>query len=221
MAHDAELARRVVRVDLVPGPRALPRLLTLVTGRTFEVLRCDFRHVTEGRARAVLDVRGRTGPHLLERIRALPFVLAVHTLEAPSDRHDLAPPFAVSRSRCSTRVVGDTVLTDASVSLQRDDQTVLAAGEGSGPVEALAAAFADGVERLCPDLTTVEVDDVEVSVGDPTTGLGAHVQLLLTATVGTRRVAGRGEAGDLGHAAVQAFTALYAALSNEAPTTSA
>lgn len=203
-----------LRLEVRATPRVIPRLLTLVTGRTFRIVGCDYRDVSDGRGRMQLDLQGPSPRNLLARLASLPDVLEVTDLDDAAEAPP--PPFTVLRARCSTRVASDLVFTEAAVALQRGDTEVLAAGEGSGPVEALAAAFADGVQRLSDgEVAAVEVDDVVLAVNQPAAGLTAEVEVTLTGQIPGRAVTARAAAGDLVQAAVGALSALYARAAHE------
>lgn len=197
-----------LRVEVRATPRVAPRLLTLVTGRSFRIVGCDYRELPGQRGRMTLDLQGPAPRHLVARLASLPDVLDVEVVDGVAER--ARTPFQVVRARCSTRVAGSVVLTEAAVALRAGDVEVLAAGEGSGPVEALARAFADGVGRLAGGtMAPVVVTDVTLAVGRPGGGLAADVEIVLAGSVKGVAITARGASGDVVQAAVDALTALY------------
>lgn len=207
MLHQGQAPLRL-HVELTSDSRAYARVVTLISGRAFVTRRASYGQTAPDRAWLHLDVEGRAHANLVERIRGLACVLSV-TEEQPVDPAGDSTVFTVARTRCSTRVTGGHVLTDATVALAREGQKVLAAGEGCGPVEALASAFDRGVRQLCPQLMDVEVDGVDVSIRTPQQGLRADVEVLITATGAGERWTASAVAADLVHAAVLALTSLY------------
>lgn len=199
-----------LRVDLRPTRQVVPRLLTMVTGRSFRIVGCDYRDVSDERARMILEVRGVAHAHLAARIQALPDVFEVVRLDV-AERRPVAAPFTVVRAWCSTRVAAGDVLTQAAVTLRRGEDEALTAGEGCGPVEALAAAFDAGVRRLSGDQASrIHVDDVTLTVGEPGAGLSSEVEIALSGRLGDHRVTSRAAAGDVVQAGVMALAELYA-----------
>lgn len=203
-----------VWVELTDDRRLLPRILTLVTGRAFSINRSDYQRTAPGRGSLLLDLNGPSEFHhnLVCRIRQSVGVLDATVMRPglPAEGLEGDRIFSVPRARVNTRVDGGEVITHATIALATGKSSFLAAGEGCGAVEALARAFEVGLSQLFPSaLDGIMIDRVFLSVRDTHDGLGARVEVGVSASNRSRTWHAVAVTTDVAQAGVEALTQLY------------
>jgi 2-isopropylmalate synthase len=81
------------------------------------------------------------------------------------------------------RPAGDLV-SEATVKLYAKGERIVATGEGNGPVNALDVALRQALERLYPDLATMELVDFKVRILEGRHGTGAVTRVLVDTSDG-------------------------------------
>jgi 2-isopropylmalate synthase len=99
-------------------------------------------------------------------------------------RAELAPEAGRSFELESWRVIVDRdahggVRTEATVKLHAAGERIVATGEGNGPVNALDMALRQALERVYPDLASLELLDYKVRIIEGSHGTGAVVRVLV------------------------------------------
>ncbi len=84
------------------------------------------------------------------------------------------------------RTAGD-VVSEATVKLTAKGERVVATGEGNGPVNALDKALRIGLEKIYPELATLELADYKVRILEGTHGTGAVTRVLVESGDGSGR----------------------------------
>jgi len=77
--------------------------------------------------------------------------------------------------------------SQATIKLTVNDQDILEAGEGNGPVSALDAALRRGLERFYPEIGTFQLTDYKVRILDGALGTSAKTRVLVESSNGLQR----------------------------------
>jgi 2-isopropylmalate synthase len=75
---------------------------------------------------------------------------------------------------------------EATVKLHANDKRIVETGEGNGPVNALDRALRQALERMHPDLATLELVDYKVRILEGAHGTGAVTRVLVETSDGER-----------------------------------
>jgi 2-isopropylmalate synthase len=75
-------------------------------------------------------------------------------------------------------------VSEATVKLHAKGERIVATGEGNGPVNALDVALRQALERLYPDLATMELVDYKVRILEGRHGTGAVTRVLVETSDG-------------------------------------
>jgi len=78
-----------------------------------------------------------------------------------------------------------SVVSEATVKLHAKGERIVATGEGNGPVHALDTALRIALERIYPDLASMELVDYKVRIVDGGAGTGAVTRVLVETSDGT------------------------------------
>jgi 2-isopropylmalate synthase len=79
---------------------------------------------------------------------------------------------------------GGDLVSEATVKLHAKGERIVATGEGNGPVNALDVALRQALERLYPDLATMELVDFKVRILEGRHGTGAVTRVLVDTSDG-------------------------------------
>ena len=196
-AHKAGLHASAVKVDPMLYQHIDPQL----TGNDMRML------VSDMAGRASVELKGKELGYDLSRDKAAlgRVVDRVKELEArgftfeAADasfelllRDELVPGgeryFAVESWRVIVeRRTDGQVVSEATVKLTAKGERVVATGEGNGPVNALDKALRIGLEKMYPELASLELADYKVRILEGSHGTGAVTRVLVESDDGTGR----------------------------------
>jgi hypothetical protein len=221
---ESPTARLRLRIELNPGHRLVPRILTLVSGRRYVLERIEYEGEGGSSSQLLLEASGpeHLSQTVIDRLRGTVGVREVYVvpaLDTTGVAAPVAPSFRVERVRASVRLDGESLMSDVSLALRtHDDRSILAAGEGHGVLDAMAEAFRQGLQtafaRTSP---TLEVCRASIRVERPNDGLSSEVSVDLEARVGPHLCFSTATGTEIVSAGLRAFCALYHGELVEAP----
>ena len=193
-AHKAGLHASAVKVDPMLYQHVDPALV----GNDMRMLVSDMagRASVEIKGRQLgydLTAQGRAG-RVVERVKDLE--ARGYTFEAADASFELLLRDELAGERLrhfqveSWRVIVErraeaTVVSEATVKLIAKGERIVATGEGNGPVNALDNALRLALERLYPELATLELADYKVRILENSHGTGAVTRVLIESGDGT------------------------------------
>jgi 2-isopropylmalate synthase len=77
------------------------------------------------------------------------------------------------------------MVSEATVKLHAKGERIVATGEGNGPVNALDRALRLALERIYPELSSLELVDYKVRILEGTHGTGARTRVLIESSDAT------------------------------------
>ncbi|MDH2427624.1 citramalate synthase [Sphaerisporangium sp. TRM90804] len=192
-AHKAGLHASAIKVD----PNLYQHIDPAEVGNDMRML------VSDMAGRASVELKGKElgyaltaaqSRELIDRVKELES--SGHTFEAADASFELLLRDTVTGERRrhftveSWRVIverrpsGD-VVSEATVKLLTKEERIVATGEGNGPVNALDRAVRLALEKLYPELASVELIDFKVRILEGTHGSGAVTRVLITSSDAT------------------------------------
>jgi 2-isopropylmalate synthase len=194
-AHKAGLHASAVKVD----PMLYQHIDPALVGNDMRML------VSDMAGRASVEIKGKqlgydlsadagSAGRVVERVKALE--ARGYTFEAADASFELLLRDELAGERLrhfdveSWRVIVErradgAVVSEATVKLFAKGERIVATGEGNGPVNALDNALRLALERLYPELATLELADYKVRILENSHGTGAVTRVLIESEDGT------------------------------------
>src|SRR5690606_283452 len=96
------------------------------------------------------------------------------------EREDYEPPFVVRDFHATVgKRYGIDMYAEATVKVAVDDQVLLTAGEGNGPVSAIDAALRNALAPFYPGLAAIHLADYKVRILDGREGTESTTRVLI------------------------------------------